>query len=51
MYPVFLTDFLKIWPREQILVLRSEDYAVDVNETMKKVFRFLNLRKLLTDLS
>lgn len=43
MYVVFLLDWLTTFQREQILVLRLEDYAADLKETMKKIFDFLSV--------
>ena len=45
MYPVFMADWLRIWPREQMLLLRSEDYAEDVPGTLRKVLDFLGVGK------
>nr|XP_057914455.1 carbohydrate sulfotransferase 15-like [Doryrhamphus excisus] len=42
LYIVFLLDWLSVFPREQILVLRLEDYAANLQGTFKKVFSFLN---------
>lgn len=43
MYIVFLLDWLTVFHREQILVLRLEDYAANLKGTFKKVFDFLSL--------
>uniref|UniRef100_UPI003AAD7091 carbohydrate sulfotransferase 15-like n=1 Tax=Centroberyx gerrardi TaxID=166262 RepID=UPI003AAD7091 len=40
-YFVFLLDWLTVFHREQILVLRLEDYSANLKVTMKKVFDFL----------
>ncbi|XP_034041018.1 carbohydrate sulfotransferase 15-like isoform X2 [Thalassophryne amazonica] len=42
MYIVFLLDWLTVFHREQILVLRLEDYAANLKETIRKVFDFLS---------
>lgn len=42
-YIVFLLDWLTVFNKEQILVLRLEDYAANLRETIKKVFDFLSL--------
>ncbi|XP_058487824.1 carbohydrate sulfotransferase 15-like isoform X2 [Solea solea] len=39
-------DWLTVFPREQILILRYEDYATNVEEELKKVFDFLRLDPL-----
>lgn len=43
MYIVFLLDWLTVFQREQILVLRLEDYAANLKGTIKKVFDFLTV--------
>ncbi|XP_035519279.1 carbohydrate sulfotransferase 15-like [Morone saxatilis] len=46
MYIVFLLDWLTVFHREQILVLRLEDYAANLKVTIKKVFDFLGVGPL-----
>uniref|UniRef100_A0A3Q4HK19 Sulfotransferase n=1 Tax=Neolamprologus brichardi TaxID=32507 RepID=A0A3Q4HK19_NEOBR len=43
MYIVFLLDWLSVFSKEQILVLRLEDYAANLKETIQKVFDFLSV--------
>jgi tetratricopeptide (TPR) repeat protein len=43
LYFYFIEKWLKIFPQEQILILRSEDLFGNTQETMKQVFKFLNL--------
>lgn len=43
LYIVYLMDWLTVFSREQILVLRLEDHASNRKYTMHKVFDFLNL--------
>lgn len=43
MYIIFLLDWLTVFNREQILVLRLEDYAANLEVTIKKVFDFLSV--------
>ncbi|XP_077437808.1 carbohydrate sulfotransferase 15-like isoform X2 [Vanacampus margaritifer] len=45
-YIVFLLDWLTVFHREQILVLRLEDYAANLQGTVEKVFDFLNVGPL-----
>lgn len=45
-YIVFLLDWLTVFNKEQILVLRLEDYAANLKETIKKVFDFLSVGPL-----
>lgn len=46
MYIVFLLDWLTVFHREQILVLRLEDYSANLRVTIKKVFDFLSVGPL-----
>ncbi|XP_025106756.1 carbohydrate sulfotransferase 15-like [Pomacea canaliculata] len=41
LYSVFLEDWLRIFPRKQMLILRYEDYARDMETELMKVFDFL----------
>ena len=43
-YHVYWKELTRLFPREQILLLQSQDLR-DVNGTLDKVFRFLDLRK------
>ncbi|KAM3591648.1 uncharacterized protein V6R79_005210 [Siganus canaliculatus] len=45
-YIVYLMDWLTVFSREQILVLRLEDHASNRKYTMHRVFDFLNLGPL-----
>ncbi|KAM3835103.1 carbohydrate sulfotransferase 15 [Vipera latastei] len=46
LYVVFLLDWLSIFNKDQILVLRLEDHASNVKLTMHIVFQFLDLGAL-----
>lgn len=43
MYPVFMADWLRIFPRQQMHIIRYEDYAKDLEGEITKVFKFLDL--------
>jgi tetratricopeptide (TPR) repeat protein len=43
LYVYFLQKWLELFPREQILILRSEDLYTNPQATMRQVFAFLNL--------
>lgn len=43
MYIIFILDWMTVFQREQILVLRLEDYAADLRLTINKVFDFLSV--------
>jgi hypothetical protein len=45
LYSVYLKEWLKVFNKDQILVLRTEDYSANIKETMKTVFNFLRLGK------
>lgn len=45
LYIVYLMDWLTVFNREQILILRLEDHANNRKYTMHKVFDFLSLGK------
>ncbi|XP_061562092.1 carbohydrate sulfotransferase 15-like [Phycodurus eques] len=46
LYAVYLLDWLSVFGRDQILVLRLEDHASNRKHTMHTVFRFLGLGPL-----
>ncbi len=41
MYSEFLDDWLRVFPRDQLLILRNEDYKVTQREHMEVIFKFL----------
>lgn len=43
MYIVFILDWLTVFHREQILVLRLEDYAANLKMAIKAIFDFLSV--------
>ncbi|XP_067676204.1 carbohydrate sulfotransferase 15-like [Haliotis asinina] len=42
-YSVFMREWLKVFPREQFLILRTEDHDQDPKAQLSKVFNYLNL--------
>ncbi|XP_013385081.1 carbohydrate sulfotransferase 15 [Lingula anatina] len=46
LYHVFVKDFLNVFPRDQLLFLRLEDYHSDMRGSLNKVYEFLGLKKL-----
>ncbi|OWF40119.1 carbohydrate sulfotransferase 15-like [Mizuhopecten yessoensis] len=42
-YSVFLREWLKVFPRKQILIMRSEDYSRNMSSYLKNIFRFLDV--------
>ncbi|XP_071486330.1 carbohydrate sulfotransferase 15-like [Diadema antillarum] len=45
-YAVFLHDWLKVFPRHQLLVLRLEDWQSRCPSVLREIFAFLNLSPL-----
>ncbi|XP_060795201.1 carbohydrate sulfotransferase 15 isoform X2 [Neoarius graeffei] len=45
-YVVYVLDWLSVFRRDQLLVLRLEDHAADKRVSMNRVFRFLQLGPL-----
>lgn len=45
MYPIFLEDWLRIFPPEHFMIIRYEDYVQDIEGHLKNVFEFLGLGK------
>lgn len=43
MYAVFLQDWLKVFPREQILAIKFEHYAQSRSDVMRDVMTFLGI--------
>ncbi|XP_060607479.1 carbohydrate sulfotransferase 15-like [Ruditapes philippinarum] len=43
MYYIYVEDFFRVFPKEQIKVIKSEDFAMNISETMKEVFKFLEV--------
>ncbi|CAG2250394.1 CHST15 [Mytilus edulis] len=40
-YSVYLLEWFKVFPRDQFLILRTEDYTKDMFNHMSKLFKFL----------
>ena len=47
LYAVYLLDWLTVLNKEQFLILRLEDHASNVKDTMHRVFQFLSLGMIL----
>ncbi|XP_076448266.1 carbohydrate sulfotransferase 15-like [Babylonia areolata] len=45
-YSVYMEDWLRIFHRDQMLVMRTEDYSGDIEGHMIRVFGFLGVAKL-----
>ena len=46
LYSVFMEDWLRIFPEDQIFVSRMEDYSSGISSQMKVIYNFLELSKL-----
>ena len=49
LYFIYLLDWYRVFPRDQILILRLEDYTNNRARTALKIYNFLNLRKEITN--
>ena len=47
MYSVFMADWLRVFPRQQIHVIRYRDLVRDTNHVMNQIFKFLEVRKFI----
>lgn len=43
LYIVHIREWLKVFPRQQLLIIRNEDYSKDIPGTLRKVFDYLNI--------
>ncbi|XP_071113588.1 carbohydrate sulfotransferase 15-like [Haliotis cracherodii] len=48
-YAVFLKEWLSVFHKQSFLILRTEDYKMNIKEHLYKVFNFLNVTKLSDD--
>ena len=49
LYALYIRDWLEIFPREQFLFIKSEDYYSSRSEILQEVFEFLNIPPLPPD--
>lgn len=42
-YIVHILEWLKVFPREQLLIFRNEDYKREMKGTLSEIFKFLNV--------
>lgn len=47
LYSVYIKDWLQIFPRSQLMVLKAENYYADRRSILEEVFKFLELGKLM----
>ena len=45
LYSVYISDWLKVFPRDQLMFLRLEDWHSGCTEILPTVFNFLGLGK------
>ena len=48
---MFIKDYLKVFPRDQIMIQRLEDIAANQTAALTKVFKFLGLSKYIYEMS
>ena len=48
MYYVYLQEWLKVFPKKQILVLKTEEWSSDTDNVLQEVAQFLNLGEYLS---
>ncbi|XP_046581263.1 carbohydrate sulfotransferase 15-like [Haliotis rubra] len=46
LYSVHVSDWLRVFPRQQLHIIKFEEYMLDIENHMKSLFRFLDLREL-----
>ncbi|XP_060085116.1 carbohydrate sulfotransferase 15-like [Ylistrum balloti] len=46
LYHVHLREWLKVFSRKQLLIIRSEDYSANISNTLQRVFTFLEVASL-----
>ncbi|KAK3866730.1 hypothetical protein Pcinc_027766 [Petrolisthes cinctipes] len=46
LYSMFLQDWLRVFPQQQVLVVRMEDYHTNVTQTLHTIYTHLGLRPL-----
>ncbi|KAK3089005.1 hypothetical protein FSP39_000064 [Pinctada imbricata] len=46
MYSTYLIEWLKVFPIQQFMFIRNEDYSKNINGTLEETFRFLDLEPL-----
>ncbi|XP_063864619.1 carbohydrate sulfotransferase 15-like [Scylla paramamosain] len=49
LYNIYIKDWLQVFPREQVLVLRMEDYHNNVTKTLASIYHHLGLRSATPD--
>ncbi|PVD32533.1 hypothetical protein C0Q70_07973 [Pomacea canaliculata] len=46
LYPVLMEDWLRVFPRQQLLLIRFEDYCRNMSHVLSRIFTFLDLAPL-----
>lgn len=47
LYSIYLKDWLQVFPREQVLVVRMEDYQKNISKTLEDIYHHLGLSESL----
>ena len=45
MYSVYIKDWLRVFPKSQLLILSLEDYAKHTRKILNEVYKFLDISK------
>lgn len=48
LYSIYIKDWLQVFPQEQVLVLRMEDYQNNMNKTLEEIYNHLGLSESIT---
>ena len=48
-YFVQLQEWFRVFPRDQIMILRLEDYTLQRTQTVQKIYSFLDFSKFITE--
>ncbi|KAK3606996.1 hypothetical protein CHS0354_011864 [Potamilus streckersoni] len=43
LYVMHIMDWLRVFPRDQVLFIRTEEYEIDIPYTLKRIFKFLDI--------
>ena len=49
MYDVFVADWLAVFPRDQVLVIKAEEYFNNRSNILKEIFHFLDVSPMNSD--
>jgi N-acetylgalactosamine 4-sulfate 6-O-sulfotransferase len=50
LYDIHITDWLRVFPRQQLLIIRTEEYRNNTAGVLRRVFKHLNIGKFMCQL-